>query len=95
MIIRTPRILLTRSRNAQRFVSQPPSFSMANLTTSKPVFRETDLQPKFSAGADESQLIAETNSLLERDWTLDEKQTGIRKAYYFKTYTKCQVGDVS
>ena len=52
------------------------------------------MQPKFSPGADESQLIAETNFLLEREWTLDEKDTGIRKTYHFKTYTKCQVGDL-
>ena len=50
------------------------------------------MQPNFSRGADESLMLAETNSLLEGGWNLDEEHTGIHKTYYFKTYTKCLVG---
>jgi hypothetical protein len=39
---------------------------------------------------DESQLMAESNALLEGGWTLGE-QMGVGKTYFFKTYTKCLV----
>jgi 4a-hydroxytetrahydrobiopterin dehydratase len=50
------------------------------------------MEPKFSAGADTSKLIEETNALLEAGWTLNKEQMGIEKTYYFKTYTKALVG---
>jgi len=49
------------------------------------------MQPKFSEGADESQLMTETETLLEGEWKLDEEQMGVEKTYYFKTYTKALV----
>ncbi|OAX79573.1 hypothetical protein ACJ72_06105 [Emergomyces africanus] len=50
------------------------------------------IQPKYaSATPDETkQLVTETNSLLDNNWSLDEEQAGVKKTYYFKTYTKCQ-----
>jgi 4a-hydroxytetrahydrobiopterin dehydratase len=50
------------------------------------------MEPKFSDGADQSELKAETEALLEGGWTLDEAQMGVSKTYYFKTYSKCLVG---
>jgi hypothetical protein len=38
--------------------------------------------PKFSEGADKSQLMRESNALLEGGWTLDEEQIGVKKTYY-------------
>ena len=48
---------------------------------------------KFSVGEDGSKSTAETATLLENGWSLDEGQMGVKKTYYFKTYTKCQVGN--
>ncbi|KKZ58441.1 hypothetical protein EMCG_00931 [[Emmonsia] crescens] len=50
------------------------------------------IQPKYaSATPDETkQLVTETNSLLNSNWSLDEEQMGVKKTFYFKTYTKCQ-----
>lgn len=64
---------------------------MANATLSKETSGNPAMQPKFSAGADESQLSAETKSLLEDEWALDEEKMGVKKTYYFKTYTKALV----
>lgn len=50
------------------------------------------MEPKISAREDTSKLIGETNALLEAGWTLDKKQIGIKKIYYFKTYIKALVG---
>lgn len=51
------------------------------------------VQPKYASTLpDETkQLAAETNSLLDSNWSLDEELMGLQKTYYFKTYTKCQV----
>jgi hypothetical protein len=48
---------------------------------------------KFSAGADEGQVMAETESLIGHKWKLDKDRMGIEKTFYFRTYTKCQVGE--
>ncbi len=64
---------------------------MASLTGSKESLSNTVMQPRFSAGADEGQLITDTKNLVESDWTLDEELMGVKKLYYFKTYTKALV----
>ncbi|KAL2370716.1 hypothetical protein BDBG_04950 [Blastomyces gilchristii SLH14081] len=50
------------------------------------------IQPKYASTLpDETkQLATETNSLLNSNWSLDEEQMGLKKTFYFKTYTKCQ-----
>ncbi|KAN0078984.1 Transcriptional coactivator/pterin dehydratase [Elaphomyces granulatus] len=42
----------------------------------------------FSAGEDEAKMKEELQSLQETGWILDEDYMGIKKTYYFKTYTK-------
>lgn len=49
------------------------------------------MEPRFSSGADVEQLTEELNGLLEKKWVLDEEQMGIKKTFYFRTYTKCLV----
>lgn len=50
------------------------------------------MEPRFSSGvADEAQLTRELNALLAEKWTLDEERMGVKKMFYFKTYTKCLV----
>ncbi|KAH8587629.1 hypothetical protein B0O99DRAFT_393718 [Bisporella sp. PMI_857] len=64
----------------------------ANLTLHKRILSSSTMDPKFSTGKDGSKLMAETKTLLRDGWALDEKQIGVEKKYYFKTYTKCVVG---
>ncbi|OXV09906.1 hypothetical protein Egran_02331 [Elaphomyces granulatus] len=45
----------------------------------------------FSAGEDEAKMKEELQSLQETGWILDEDCMGIKKTYYFKTYTKVLV----
>jgi hypothetical protein len=45
----------------------------------------------FSAGEDEAKMKEELQSLQETGWILDEDYMGIKKTYYFKTYTKVLV----
>lgn len=49
------------------------------------------MEPHFSIEADKEQLTGELNALLEKKWVLDEERMGIKKTFYFKTYTKCLV----
>lgn len=49
------------------------------------------MEPKFSEGADEAQLKAETAALLENEWTLDGDQMGLEKTFYFPNFTKALV----
>ena len=71
--------------SAARRIIQPPKVRvhysiMANTS-----------QPKFSPGADQSQLMAETTALLESKWTLDETAQGLEKTFNFPTYAKALV----
>ncbi|EFQ96905.1 pterin-4-alpha-carbinolamine dehydratase [Nannizzia gypsea CBS 118893] len=50
----------------------------------------TTATPVVAPGVNESQAIDELRLLLKAGWALDERRCGIEKAYYFKTYTKCQ-----
>jgi hypothetical protein len=67
-------------------------YGSANLTSSKQISSNSVMGPKFSEGADKSQLMRESNALLEGGWTLDEEQIGVKKTYFFETYSKCLVG---
>ena len=49
----------------------------------------------LSKGQDESKVIAEAKTLFESGWNLDEEEMGVKKTYYFKTYTKALVGGLS
>lgn len=49
------------------------------------------VQPRFSSGADENQLMTETKALLERKWTLDKDNTGVQKTFNFPTFAKALV----
>ena len=49
------------------------------------------MSPQFSSGADERKLSEELDALLKEGWTLDEEQMGLKKTFYFKTYTKVLV----
>ena len=49
------------------------------------------MQPKVSEGQDKSNVIAETNALLENGWRLDNEEMGVNRTFYFKTYTKALV----
>ena len=49
------------------------------------------MQIKVSEGQDGAKMEAELKMLTETGWKLDEEQIGVRKTYYFKTYTKVLV----
>ncbi|KAG5298481.1 pterin-4-alpha-carbinolamine dehydratase [Histoplasma ohiense] len=86
MIPRVYRSVYAYSRLRTNPVSRQRYFSMASPNLNSAV------QPKYASTLpDETkQLAAETNSLLDSNWSLDEEQMGLQKTYYFKTYTKCQ-----
>lgn len=50
-----------------------------------------NVQPRFSSGADENQLLTETVSLLECKWMLDAENMGVEKTFNFPTYAKALV----
>ncbi|PGH08402.1 hypothetical protein GX51_01229 [Blastomyces parvus] len=87
MIPRILRSVYIHSRTSNVYLLRPRHFSMASPNLGNP-----PMQPKFAATLpDETkQLATETNSLLNSNWTLDEEQMGLKKTFYFKTYTKCQ-----
>lgn len=66
---------------------------MANLTPSKQSSTNVvqDIQPLFSSGTNEAQLMEEAKTLVEGGWKLDEEQRGVEKTFYFNTYTKALV----
>ena len=47
--------------------------------------------PIFSQGEDEARLRAETASLLESKWNLDDARQGLNKKFTFPTYAKALV----
>lgn len=49
------------------------------------------MQPKITEGRDESKVMAEANALFDCGWILDDEEMGVKKTYYFKTYTKALV----
>ncbi len=53
------------------------------------------MQPKFSEGQDKSEITVALNTLIESGWNLDDEQSGVRKTYYLKTYTKVMVGGLN
>lgn len=46
---------------------------------------------RFSSSAENPQLTQEVETLLKNEWELNEEHTGLRREFYFKTYTKCLV----
>ncbi|CAD6592927.1 MAG: hypothetical protein ASARMPRED_006844 [Alectoria sarmentosa] len=46
------------------------------------------VRPKFSEGENGGRMMAETASLLESKWALDETQQGLEKTFNFPTYAK-------
>jgi len=52
-------------------------------------------QVQLSKGQDETKVTKEVQNLIENGWSLDGEQMGIRKTYYFKTYTKVLVSNPS
>lgn len=61
---------------------QPPEFQ---IDYSRPA--------KFSEGEDGSWMTAETATLLESKWALDETQQGLEKTFNFPTYAKALVSN--
>jgi len=53
------------------------------------------MQPKLSEGQDKSEITVALNTLIESGWNLDDEQSGVRKTYYLKTYTKVMVGGLN
>ena len=52
------------------------------------------MQPKFSEGQDQSQVLANLKDLVQNNgWQLDEEQIGIQKTYHLRTYTNVIVRD--
>ena len=49
------------------------------------------VRPKFSEGENGGRMMAETASLLESKWALDETQQGLEKTFNFPTYAKALV----
>ena len=49
------------------------------------------MQLKISDGQDESKLMTQLKAVLETGWKLDDEEMGVKKKYYFKTYTKALV----
>ena len=50
-----------------------------------------NIQPRFSSGVDENQLMTETQALLKCKWTFDEDQMGVQKTFNFPTFAKALV----
>ena len=50
-----------------------------------------NVQPRFSAGADENISLTATKDLLQRKWTLDEDDMGVSKTFNFPTFAKALV----
>lgn len=46
------------------------------------------MPPRFSEGQNEQELTVALNTLIENGWKLDDEQSGVRKTYHLKTYTK-------
>ncbi|KAK2796491.1 hypothetical protein FQN50_009536 [Emmonsiellopsis sp. PD_5] len=86
MISRISRSVYTCSRIGTFSAARPRYLSMTNPVLSPPTL------PKLAASTpnEREQLAADTRSLLEHGWSLDEEQMGVKKTFYFKTYTKCQ-----
>ncbi|OJD17785.1 hypothetical protein AJ78_02137 [Emergomyces pasteurianus Ep9510] len=86
MISRSFRSVYTCSRPSSIYAPRPRYFSMTSPNLNQA------LQPKYAAATpDETkQLATETNSLLDNNWSLDDEHMGVKKTFYFKTYTKCQ-----
>jgi pterin-4a-carbinolamine dehydratase len=62
-----------------------------NFTLPKRTLTVSVMSAVFSAGEDEAKMKEELQSLQETGWILDEDCMGIKKTYYFKTYTKVLV----
>ncbi|GAM88363.1 hypothetical protein ANO11243_063960 [Dothideomycetidae sp. 11243] len=43
----------------------------------------------FAAGVDAAAMRPRLESLLEHGWSLDETKSGLRRAFWFRNYTKC------
>lgn len=46
------------------------------------------MPPRFSEGQNEQELTVSLSALIENGWQLDDEQSGVRKTYHLKTYTK-------
>lgn len=65
-----------------------------NRFTVSKTFYTSRMQLKVSEGQDTSKVIAETTVLLGKGWALDDEEMGIKRTFYFKTYTKALVRSV-
>ena len=72
-------------------LSNPWNRQRLNRSTVSKAFYTSIMQPKVSEGQDTRKVIAETNVLLGKGWALDDEEMGIKRTFYFKTYTKALV----
>lgn len=79
----TPHFIFRKHRRLTAFIA---SKQLSTIST---------MEPKISEGQDESKLITEMRALAENGWILDDQDMGIKKTYYFKTYTKALVTSIS
>lgn len=81
------------SRSLTCLPSTPLSISKTRQRFITPVHRSiaSTMQPKISDGQDESKLMTQLKAVLETGWKLDDEEMGVKKKYYFKTYTKALV----
>lgn len=93
-IIMTARALLSLHlrRSTVSLCASPKHHRLFSFALSEHTSSNSIMQPKFTEGSDERQLMAETKNLLENEWTIDNEQVGFKKTYYFKNYTKAVVG---
>ncbi len=49
------------------------------------------MQPRIADGEDADKLVKDLSALIESGWQLDENESGVRKTYHMKTYTKVLV----
>ena len=60
-------------------------------TLSKRTLTNQAMQPRIADGEDADKLVKDLSALIESGWQLDEDESGVRKIYHLKTYTKVLV----
>lgn len=84
------------SRSALFILTGKPSHEacikshFVNIPSQRSLFNPA-MQPMIADGEDRDELTKVLPTLLECGWQLDENDSGVRKIYHLKTYTKVLV----
>lgn len=97
MIINDPMMAMKGlSRSALFILKGKPSHEacikshLVNIPSQRSLFNPA-MQPMIADGEDRDELTKVLPTLLECGWQLDENNSGVRKIYHLKTYTKVLV----